>query len=111
MDITAASKTGGLERRRHLDPMEVRETRQEDILQIWKIALVSAIVGAAVTAAGIHYSFIPFGRGDGHALAAHGMDSRSPVAVPDPVISSQNSSDIKTSDSEHGWGPFRTVDW
>jgi hypothetical protein len=78
----------------------------------WKIALVGTILGAAVIGAAIHYSSNPFGRAGGNALAAHGMDSRQPVStVTNPITPSKVIPDSRTSGSEHGWGPFRTVDW
>jgi hypothetical protein len=40
------------------------------------------------------------------------MDSRQPVStVTNPITPSKVIPDSRTSGSEHGWGPFRTVDW
>jgi hypothetical protein len=77
-----------------------------------KIVIVGTVVAVAMIVTMVRYGSNAFEGVGGNALTAHAIESRQPVsAVPDPIKPSNYARDGKTSDSEHGWGPFRTVDW
>jgi hypothetical protein len=81
-------------------------------MHTWKIVLVGTVLAAAMIVTMVRYGSNAFERVGGNAITAHAIESRQPIsAVPDPITPSKHDRDDKTSDSEHGWGPFRTVDW
>jgi hypothetical protein len=81
-------------------------------MQTWKIVIVGTVVAVAMIVTMVRYRSNAFEGVGGNALTAHAIESRQPVsAVTDPVKPSNDARDGKTSDSEHGWGPFRAVDW
>jgi hypothetical protein len=76
------------------------------------MVLVGAVLSAALIVTTVRHDSNDVGRVGGNALAANGTDSRQPMsAIGGPITPSENPRDGMTSDREHGWGPFRTVDW
>jgi hypothetical protein len=72
--------------------------------------MIGAIAVAAVVAATVAWSHSMAVKQDAAALAA--QPGKAGAAVQTDGSGAENTRDNREmSDREHGWGPFRTVDW
>jgi hypothetical protein len=78
--------------------------RQEVAVQTWKIVLVCIVLSAASIIALAHNDSKRVAGGRTTGLAAKQTRSQQSTSV-------EKSPDSAKSDSEYGWGPFRTTDW
>jgi hypothetical protein len=93
-----------------MEVMNRREAVLYTLKYTWKRALIGAAVIVAMAGTMAVYGSRPFG-GSGTVLAAPRLDSPHQIAATEQVTPNGMRARDNAPGAEHGWGPFRLVDW